>query len=101
VPLDKDGHLINLTQWNPQVAQALAAQENIVLTHEHWEIVNLIQEFYREYQISPAMRALVKYTEKKLGQEKGKSVYLLQLFPPSPARIASKVAGLPRPTNCL
>lgn len=101
VPLDNDGHLIDLQQWNTQIAQALAAQDNIILTNEHWEIINLIQEFYREYQISPAMRALVKYAERKLGAEKGKSIYLLQLFPPSPARIASKVAGLPRPTNCL
>jgi tRNA 2-thiouridine synthesizing protein E len=51
--------------------------------------------------MSPAMRALVKYTEKKLGPEKGRSIYLLNLFPPSPAKVASKIAGLPRPTNCL
>ncbi|MGV8836731.1 TusE/DsrC/DsvC family sulfur relay protein [Cellvibrio sp.] len=101
IALDKDGYLINLNDWDKEVAKALAAQENISLTPEHWEIINLLQEFYREFELSPAMRAFVKYTEKKLGPEKGKSIYLLQLFPPSPARIASKIAGLPRPTNCL
>ena len=101
VALDKDGYLINLSDWNPEVADLLAIQENISLTQAHWEIINLMQEFYREFEISPAMRALVKYTERKLGSEKGKSIYLLQLFPPSPAKIASKIAGLPRPTNCL
>lgn len=101
ISVDKDGYLINLNDWDKEAANALAAQENIFLTPAHWEIIALMQEFYREFEISPAMRALVKYTEKKLGKEKGRSVYLLQLFPPSPARIASKIAGLPRPTNCL
>lgn len=101
VALDNDGYLANLNDWNKETAIALAAQENISLTPAHWEIIALLQEFYREFEISPAMRPLVKYTEKKLGIEKGRSIYLLQLFPPSPAKIASKIAGLPRPTNCL
>lgn len=101
IALDKDGYLNNLNDWDKETANAIAAQENISLTTAHWEIIYLLQEFYREFELSPAMRALVKYTEKKLGPEKGKSIYLLQLFPPSPAKIASKIAGLPRPTNCL
>lgn len=101
VALDKDGYLIDLNEWTIDIADELAKQENISLTAAHWEIINLLQDFYREFEISPAMRALVKYTEKKLGPDKGKSIYLLQLFPPSPAKIASKIAGLPRPTNCL
>lgn len=101
IALDKDGYLVNLDDWTPDIALGLAQAEDILLTKEHWEIIHLLQNFYREYQISPAMRALVKYTEKILGSKKGKSIYLLSLFPPSPARIASKIAGLPRPTNCL
>lgn len=101
IPLDKDGFLLNLQDWNPDIAEQLAHQENLRLTPEHWEIIALLREFYAEFQMSPAMRALVKYTEKKLGPEKGRSIYLLSLFPPSPAKIASKIAGLPRPTNCL
>lgn len=101
VAFDKDGYLIDLNVWNSEIAYEIAEQEKISLTPAHWEIINLLQDFYREFEISPAMRALVKYTEKKLGPEKGKSIYLLQLFPPSPAKVASKIAGLPRPTNCL
>lgn len=98
---DKDGYLLQLTDWSPAVAEALALEEHIQLTPAHWEIIELLRDFYREFELSPAMRALVKQTAKKLGEEKGRSVYLLQLFPPSPAKIASKIAGLPRPANCL
>lgn len=101
IPTDQDGYLKDVRNWSCDIATAIAQQESIQLTAAHWEIISLLQEFYQEFEISPAMRALVKYTEKKLGPEKGKSVYLLQLFPPSPAKIASKIAGLPRPTNCL
>lgn len=101
IPTDKEGYLISLTDWSHAVANAIAETEQIVMTPAHWEIIELLREFYGEFEISPAMRALVKRTEQKLGVEKGRSVYLLQLFPPSPAKIASKIAGLPRPTNCL
>ncbi len=101
IATDKEGYLISLNDWNLTVANAIAKAENIDMTPAHWEIIELLRDFYTEFEISPAMRALVKRTEQKLGAEKGRSIYLLQLFPPSPAKIASKIAGLPRPTNCL
>jgi tRNA 2-thiouridine synthesizing protein E len=98
---DAEGYLLNLDDWNPQVANLIAAQEGITLTPAHWEIITLIRQYYAEFDLSPAMRPLVKYAALKLGQEKGKSVYLLTLFPGSPPKIAAKIAGLPRPANCL
>ena len=99
--LDNDGHLQHLSDWSEQVAQQLAASENIVLSAAHWEIILLLKEFHKRYALSPPMRPLVKYIAQQLGKEKGRSIYLMQLFPPSPARVASKIAGLPRPENCL
>lgn len=101
IATDKEGYLLSLTDWNHSVAIAIARMEGIELTTEHWEIIELLRDFYREFELSPAMRPLVKRTEQKFGAEKGRSVYLLQLFPPSPAKIASRIAGLPRPTNCF
>lgn len=98
---DKEGYLKDLEDWTPSLAEALAAQEQIALTAAHWEIIELLREFYREFQVSPAMRPLVKRTSQLLGPEKGRSIYLIQLFPSSPAKVASKIAGLPRPDNCL
>lgn len=96
-----EGFLLRASDWSPRVAEALAARENIALTDAHWEIVHLLRDFYRVHDSSPAMRALVKYVRLKLGQDKGRSIYLLKLFPGSPAKIGSKIAGLPKPANCL
>lgn len=101
IPLDIDGYLIHLNDWNIDVASELALQENITLDERHWEIIKLLQEFYQEFEIAPSMRALVKYVAAQTTPDKGNSIYLLTLFPPSPARIGCKIAGLPRPANCL
>ena len=101
LPVDENGFLVKLSDWSEQVAIQLAAQEDIVLTDEHWEIIWLLREFYDQYTIAPAMRVLVKQVKQQLGPEKGSSLYLLKLFPESPAKFACKIAGLPKPTNCL
>ncbi|MFT3931387.1 MAG: TusE/DsrC/DsvC family sulfur relay protein [Spongiibacteraceae bacterium] len=101
IATDGDGFLEHYEDWNATVAEIIAIQENIVLSDAHWEILNLLRDFYRQFEQSPAMRALVKYVGQQLGKDKGNSIYLLKLFPGSPAKIASKIAGLPRPENCL
>ncbi|MEZ5567295.1 MAG: TusE/DsrC/DsvC family sulfur relay protein [Halioglobus sp.] len=98
---DKQGFLRCLDDWSPAVAEQIAAAEDISLSEAHWELIYLLREYYAEFDSSPAMRPLVKYCALKLGTDKGKSVYLMSLFPGSPAKLGSKVAGLPKPDNCL
>ncbi|MFU0823027.1 MAG: Sulfurtransferase [Pseudomonas lundensis] len=83
------------------MATALAVQNDIELTPDHWEILQLLRNFYDEFQLSPATRPLIKYTALKLGAEKGNSLHLNRLFNGTPAKLAAKLAGLPKPTNCL
>jgi len=101
IPTDKEGYLKNLADWSDAVAAAIAQQEQITLTEQHWEIISLLRDFYQQYEVSPAMRVLVKTVGLQLGKEKGRSIYLMTLFPESPAKLASKIAGLPKPANCL
>ncbi len=98
---DKEGFLRNLESWDHGVAEHIAMRENITLTPAHWEILHQLRSYYREFDSSPAMRALVKYCTSNLGPDKGRSIYLLSLFPGSAAKIGSKIAGLPKPDNCL
>ena len=101
VVLDKEGFLVDLADWSDKVAKALAEQEGLEMTAAHFEVIHALRRFYARYQLSPAMRPLVKYIGQELGKDKGSSLYLLSLFPGSPARLASKLAGLPKPDNCL
>ncbi|KIQ30941.1 TusE/DsrC/DsvC family sulfur relay protein [Pseudomonas viridiflava] len=99
--LDKDGFLKNLNDWSMDVAHALAGEEGLTLTPEHVEILELLRGFYADFQLSPATRPLIKYTALKLGAEKGNSMHLNRLFNGTPAKLAAKLAGLPKPTNCI
>lgn len=101
IALDKDGYLVELSDWSDEVATALATQEQLELTPEHWEILTLLRAFYQEFELSPATRPLIKYTALKLGPEKGNSMHLNRLFKGTPAKLAAKLAGLPKPTNCI
>ncbi|TWC28847.1 tRNA 2-thiouridine synthesizing protein E [Pseudomonas sp. SJZ079] len=101
IALDKDGYLVNLDDWSEAVATALAQQDTLNLSAEHWEILQLLRAFYSEFQLSPANRPLIKYVALKLGPEKGNSLHLNRLFNGAPAKLAAKLAGLPKPTNCL
>jgi len=99
--LDAEGYLLDLASWSEATAEQLADVEGIELTPAHWELIHLIRQFYQEFDLSPAMRPLCKYIGIHLGPDKGRSIYLLQLFPGSPAKRLAKIAGLPKPENCL
>ena len=101
ITLDKDGFLDNLDDWSMNVAHALAGQEGIELSPDHVEVLYALRDFYAEFQLSPATRPLIKYTALKLGAEKGNSMHLNRLFNGTPAKLAAKLAGLPKPTNCI
>ncbi|WP_097461535.1 TusE/DsrC/DsvC family sulfur relay protein [Mangrovitalea sediminis] len=98
---DKDGFLTDPTSWTPEIAKVLAEQDQLELTDAHWEVIQVLRRFYEEHDLAPAMRIFVKAVRTSLGDDKGNSIYLMQLFPGSPAKRACRIAGLPRPTNCL
>ena len=101
IPVDKEGYLRNLDQWNADVAEVLAESCQVRLRDAHWEVIEVVREFYREHQLSPPMRPLVALVKRELGDDKGRSIYLMKLFGGSAAKTVSKIAGLPRPANCL
>lgn len=102
---DSEGFLINLAEWSETLAEDIARNENIQLQENHWEVIHLVRDFYQEFERSPNMRALINYMKRKLPEESrsknANSIYLLTLFPESPAKRSCKIAGLPKPENCL
>lgn len=99
--LDPEGYLRDLSQWSPEVAQQLALKEGIELTELHWQVLQALRDFYAQFQLSPANRPLIKYIAQTLGPEMGTSLQLNLLFKGAPAKLGAKLAGLPKPDNCL
>jgi tRNA 2-thiouridine synthesizing protein E len=101
IETDEQGYLVNLDDWNEQLAEHLAKKDSLVLTDAHWEVIRMIREFYQETGTAPAMRALTKLAKNNLGKDKGDSKYLHNLFPYGPGKQAARYAGLPKPTGCV
>lgn len=99
---NNEGFLEHAEDWTPEVAMAIATEDDIDLTEAHWQILRFLRDFYRKHEVSPpSNRLFVKAVREAFGEDKGNSIYLMQLFPGTPAKTACRIAGLPRPTNCL
>ena len=93
--MDEDGFIVNLEEWNEDVARYLAKEEGIdELSEDHWKLINYLKGYFAEYGIAPMVRKMTKESGYSL-----KEIY--DLFPSGPAKGACKVAGLPKPTGCV
>ena len=82
---DKEGFLLDLHEWSHDVAHRLAATEGLVLSGSHWQIIDLLRDFFERTETSPSMRPLVKLVKEQLGEDCGSSVYLICLLYTSPS----------------
>ena len=94
VKFDHEGYMENARDWTPEIAQALAAREGLVLTDRHWVVLNFIRKEYNTVGEPPTLRKITKTS----GVDT-KEMY--QLFPGGPAKIAARIAGLKKPTGCI
>jgi tRNA 2-thiouridine synthesizing protein E len=99
--VDEEGFLVNLNDWTKEICESMASDDDIVLTDEHWDVLNFLRDYYEEYQVAPAVRVLTKQIKKKMGKDKGNSKYLYSLFPYGPGKQGCRFAGLPKPTGCI
>ena len=70
IETDTSGYLLNIDDWNEEVAKHIAQLEGVELTDAHWEVIHFVRDFYQEYNTSPAIRMLVKAMSEKLGADK-------------------------------
>lgn len=100
--LDHDGHLQNHLDWTPAIAQQLANTLDLQLSDEHYQILQQARHFFETYHHSPATRALIKHLTATLPELQLSNQKLQQLFNTGlVARHVNRIAGLPKPPNCL
>jgi tRNA 2-thiouridine synthesizing protein E len=95
-PNDPEGHMFGLEHWSPLVAKRKAEAEGIILSDEHWAIINYLRDRYREHGDAKNAREITSDLEEKFTDGRGRGV-LYDLFPGGPVSQASRIAGLPLP----
>jgi len=102
VALDQDGHLCDHTIWTPIIAQQLANTLDIVLDTERLAVLQQVRAFFVKFNHAPATRPLIKWLQKTLPDDDISNQKLQQLFNTGlVARHVNRLAGLPKPPNCL
>lgn len=100
--LDEEGHLLDHTLWTPEVAQQLADTLAVTLTDDHYRILQQVRAFHAEFKHPPSTRPLIKYLMKTLPEMQISNQLLQQMFNTGlVARHVNRIAGLPKPPNCL
>ncbi len=92
-----DGRLNELSDWTPDIATAIAREEGLNLTDAHWDIINLMRDYYFTFNITPVTKLLKREIAKKLGAERASDEALAGLFPGGVQYQATKIAGIPVP----
>ncbi|MCO8128916.1 TusE/DsrC/DsvC family sulfur relay protein [Acidimicrobiia bacterium EGI L10123] len=95
VELNDEGFFEDPEQWTEDMVPELAANEDIhELDDKHWQVIRFMRQEYFANGTGPTVRAL--------GKTSGVSVKeLYQLFPKGPAKIAARIAGIPKPKGCI
>ena len=99
--LDQHGHLDDPELWSIAVAECFSAEDSVSLTAEHWLVLDILRDYYRDFDIEPPMRALVKEMKARGHEKIANSLDLYRLFPEGPVRQGSRYAGLPLPLSCI
>jgi len=97
VPTDSEGYLERLDDWSEGFAQALAREEGLVLTPEHWEVIRFLREYFQEHGVQAQVRVMIRHFVQAWGPEGGNNHHLHDLFPVGgPQKQGNRLAGLLR-----
>lgn len=95
VELNDEGFFVHPEQWTEEMVPELAQREGIdSLTDQHWTVIRFMRSEFLDKGTGPTVRVL--------GKSSGVSIKeLYQLFPKGPAKVAARIAGIPKPRGCI
>ncbi|HEY7261518.1 MAG TPA: TusE/DsrC/DsvC family sulfur relay protein [Trebonia sp.] len=95
VTVNDEGFFADPEQWREEMAPVIARQEGIPeLTERHWQVIKFMRREYETKGTGPTVRVLGKTSGVPVRE-------LYQLFPRGPAKVAAKIAGIPKPRGCI
>ena len=95
IELDDNGNLKDPNLWDEDVARALAANDDLELTQEHFDVLSYLRsQYFDNNGEQPMERAINKGMSEIWGRKVG-SKDLYQLFPGAPSKQGNRIAGLP------
>ena len=96
VQVNDEGFMTDATEWDKDIAAAVAVEEGIPeLTDDHWKVIDWARDQAKGSNWrSPTLRQITTGTGVNTKQ-------LFALFPKGPAKKVARVAGLGKPEGCV
>ena len=95
---DIEGYIIDPDDWGRDIARQLAAEENLDLNEDYWQILEFMRAYWLEHRIAPDVRHVVEFLASEEGYDKkAAKKHLFDLFPYGYVKQACKIAGMQRP----
>jgi dissimilatory sulfite reductase related protein len=95
IELSAEGFFVHPEDWSEELVPALAAREGIThLTERHWLVIRFMRTEYQKKGTGPTVRLLGKTSGVPIKE-------LYELFPKGPAKVAARIAGIPKPRGCI
>ena len=95
VELDAEGYFEDPSAWTEEMAAEIARETGIdELTEEHWQVIKFMRDEFEKKGSGPTVRVLGKTSGVPMKR-------LYELFPGGPAKVAAKIAGIPKPRGCI
>ena len=101
VELDHEDYLLEPSDWNEDVACAIAEKENIEMSDDVWEVVNFVRDYYEERQAVPEHRVLLRELRKRHDKDRATRKYIYAMFPYGYGQQACDIAGMRVPLKLL
>lgn len=92
---DAEGYLVEPADWNEEIARTLAAEEDIKLGDDHWDVIHFMRSYYDEHQVAADARFVIKHLEARIGKDARKKLF--ELFPYGHVKQTCKISGMKRP----
>lgn len=95
VELNGEGFFVHPEQWTEEMVPELARREGIApVTERHLQVIRFMRSQYLEKGEGPTVRVLGKVSGVPIKE-------LYELFPKGPAKVAARIAGIPKPRGCI
>jgi TusE/DsrC/DsvC family sulfur relay protein len=93
IDINEEGYMTNPSAWTKEIAADIAKEENILLTDQHYAIMEFLRKRFTNGEIL-SIRSI-----NHSGIIDVRTFY--QLFPGAPMKKATRIAGLTKPSNCI
>jgi len=94
---DAEGYLVNPDDWDEDIANELAKEEDIELNASYWIALNFMRDYYLEHYIAPDVRHVISHiaSANQCSKREAKKL-VFDLFPYGYVKQACKISGMKR-----